>query len=224
MIGYVLEQALSNAMPDRDVVTLLTRVRVDEHDLAFLRPNKPVGPVYPDREAALVAAHGSAVGRDGDGWRRMLASPQPLEVIPLHSISTLVDAGAIVICAGGGGIPVTRDERGSARCGRASSTRTRLRRCSRFSSAPMSSSCAPINPASSTTSVNPAPRSSRSTSPEQLAPRAVCSREHGPEGRRRGPIRCRDRRPRRNRRARRRRRAGIGNDGHAGACPTRRAR
>ena len=112
MIGYVLEQALSNAMPDRDVVTLLTRVRVDEHDLGFLRPNKPVGPLYPDREAALVAARGSAVGRDGDGWRRMIASPQPLEVIPLHAIATLIDAGAVVICAGGGGIPVARDARG----------------------------------------------------------------------------------------------------------------
>jgi carbamate kinase len=113
MIGYVLEQELSNVMPDRDVATVLTRVRVDEHDLAFLRPTKPVGPMLDEDSArALASANGWAVGRDGDGWRRIVASPEPVEVVPLRAIALLVDAGTLVICAGGGGIPVMRNGQG----------------------------------------------------------------------------------------------------------------
>jgi carbamate kinase len=116
MIGYVLEQELANALPGREVVTVLTRVRVDEHDLAFLRPTKPIGPVYDEDTArALADRRGFAIGRDGDGWRRMVASPQPVAILPLRSIERLLDAGVIVVCAGGGGIPVVTRADGSAR-------------------------------------------------------------------------------------------------------------
>jgi carbamate kinase len=113
MIGYVLEQELANALPGRDVVTLLTRVRVDEHDPAFDRPSKPIGPIYDERTArALVASHGWAIAADGHAWRRVVASPEPQEILPLRAIEELVDAGMVVVCAGGGGIPVVRDGNG----------------------------------------------------------------------------------------------------------------
>jgi carbamate kinase len=116
MIGYVLEQELANVVPDREVVTLLTRVRVDEHDLAFLRPTKPIGPMYDEATARTLAERrGFAIGRDGTGWRRMVASPEPVEILPLPSIERLVAAGVIVVCAGGGGIPVVAGENGTTR-------------------------------------------------------------------------------------------------------------
>lgn len=116
MIGYVLEQELANVLPDREVVTLLTRVRVDEHDLAFLRPTKPIGPMYDeDKARELAEQRGFAIGRDGDGWRRMVASPEPIEILPLRSIERLVAAGVVVVCAGGGGIPIVSDEHGRTR-------------------------------------------------------------------------------------------------------------
>jgi carbamate kinase len=114
MIGYVLEQELDNALPERDVVTVLTRIRVDADDPAFATPTKPIGPIY-DAETArtLAATRGWTVGPDGDNFRRLVASPQPREVLPLRAIALLVDAGAVVICAGGGGIPVVADGRGT---------------------------------------------------------------------------------------------------------------
>jgi carbamate kinase len=116
MIGYVLEQEMANVIPDREVVTLLTRVRVDEYDLAFLRPTKPIGPMYDEAKAReLAEQRGFAIGRDGDGWRRMVPSPEPIEILPLRSIERLVAAGVVVVCAGGGGIPVVSEEHGRTR-------------------------------------------------------------------------------------------------------------
>jgi carbamate kinase len=113
MVGYVLEQELSSALPDTEVVTVLTRVRVDVDDPAFERPTKPIGPMYDeDTAVTLIAQRGWTIGADGDGYRRLVASPEPREVLPLAAIRTLVDTGALVICAGGGGIPVVRE------CGR----------------------------------------------------------------------------------------------------------
>jgi len=101
-------------LPDREVVTLLTRARVDEYDLAFLRPTKPIGPIYDEGTArSLAEERGFAIGRDGDGWRRMVASPEPIEILPLRSIARLIDAGVIVIGAGGGGIPIVTGEDGT---------------------------------------------------------------------------------------------------------------
>ncbi len=109
MIGYMLEQGLRNALPDREVVTLLTQVVVDAADPAFARPTKPIGPVYSEAEARRLAAlYGWTIARDGLHFRRVVSSPQPLEIVELETVQRLVADGAIVICVGGGGIPVRR--------------------------------------------------------------------------------------------------------------------
>lgn len=107
MIGYLLEQELQNHLPGRPVVTLLTQIAVDPHDPGFLHPQKPIGPLYNETEARKLAKErGWAIAPDGNGYRRVVASPEPLKIIELAAIRLLVDAGAIVVCAGGGGIPV----------------------------------------------------------------------------------------------------------------------
>ena len=108
MIGYLLVQALQ-AHTEREVVALLTQVVVDPGDEAFLHPTKPIGPVYSRTEAAhLAASHGWTIARDGEHFRRVVPSPQPTEIVELASIERLVDVGAVVVCAGGGGVPVVR--------------------------------------------------------------------------------------------------------------------
>ena len=112
-IGYVLELELDNAIPDQQTVTVLTRVVVDEHDPAFDAPSKFIGPVYSQNEARSIAErHGWTVKRDGRSWRRVVASPQPQRIVQLRAIESLVDAGFLVVCAGGGGIPVVEDGSG----------------------------------------------------------------------------------------------------------------
>jgi carbamate kinase len=107
MIGYLLIQALAGELPDRDVVALLTQVVVDADDPAFRLPTKPIGPVYDETEARSAAAgRGWTIAREGDGFRRVVASPEPRAIVELASIRRLVEWGAIVVCAGGGGIPV----------------------------------------------------------------------------------------------------------------------
>ena len=114
MIGYLLEQALANALPDRDVATLLTQVVVAPDDPAFGNPTKPVGPVCSEAEATrLVSERGWAVARDGERWRRVVASPEPLDFVELRTIDLLVEAGILVVCAGGGGVPVVLDAHGA---------------------------------------------------------------------------------------------------------------
>ena len=110
MIGYLLEQELANRLPDtRAVTTLLTRVEVDPHDPAFGRPSKPIGPVYAQAEAQRVGdARRWTMAPDGAGFRRVVASPQPLRVLGLNAIRWLLEHDAVVIAAGGGGIPVAR--------------------------------------------------------------------------------------------------------------------
>ncbi len=110
MIGYLLEQALRNELPDRQVAALLTQIVVDRADPAFAELSKPIGPVYDEATAHRLAdERGWTVKRDGDRWRRAVASPEPRSIVELETIKTLVDLGAIVICAGGGGIPVVKD-------------------------------------------------------------------------------------------------------------------
>lgn len=108
MIGYLLEQELANLLPATSTVTtLLTRVEVDPLDPAFARPTKPIGPVYTQAQAELgVKQNKWAIAPDGQGFRRVVASPQPLRVIGLEAIRWLMERGALVIAAGGGGIPV----------------------------------------------------------------------------------------------------------------------
>ena len=118
-IGYMMQQALDNELRrigiQRPVTTVVTQVIVDERDPAFRRPTKPIGPFYTQERARLLAKEkGWTVTEDaGRGWRRVVASPKPLEVVEITAIRTLVDDGAIVIAAGGGGIPVARQWDGS---------------------------------------------------------------------------------------------------------------
>jgi carbamate kinase len=107
MIGYFLAQALANELPGVDVVALLTQVLVTTVDPAFGHPTKPIGPVYTEAEALRLAAErGWAVAKDGASFRRVVPSPEPRAIVELRSIARLVDSGAVVVCAGGGGIPV----------------------------------------------------------------------------------------------------------------------
>lgn len=115
MIGYLIEQELENALAhSRPVAALLTQVVVDPADPAFARPTKPVGPIYPEAEAkALAAKRGWTVAPDGAFWRRVVPSPMPIEIPDLGVIRLLLAQGVVVICAGGGGIPVVRRADGS---------------------------------------------------------------------------------------------------------------
>jgi carbamate kinase len=108
MIGYLLEQELMNALPGRQVASLLTQVSVDAADPAFAEPSKPIGPVYDEPAGERLAAErGWALAPDGRGVRRVVASPEPRAILELATIRLLIGAGVLVVCAGGGGIPVT---------------------------------------------------------------------------------------------------------------------
>jgi carbamate kinase len=107
MIGYLLEQELRQRMPGKQIATLLTQVEVDADDPAFASPSKPIGPVYTREQAErLRAERGYAIAPDGDAFRRVVPSPEPRRILELDTIRLLVDVGALVICGGGGGIPV----------------------------------------------------------------------------------------------------------------------
>ena len=115
-IGYVLELELGNAIPDQETVAVLTRVVVDPGDPAFSAPSKFIGPVYSETEArSLAERHGWTVKPDGPNWRRVVASPRPQRIVQLDAIECLIDAGFLVVCTGGGGIPVVEDEHGHQR-------------------------------------------------------------------------------------------------------------
>ena len=107
MIGYMVEQELGNLLPfEKPLATILTMVEVDPDDPAFSDPTKFVGPCY-DRATAdtLAAEKGWRFKADGDTWRRVVASPEPKRIFELAPITWLIERGAVVICAGGGGIP-----------------------------------------------------------------------------------------------------------------------
>jgi carbamate kinase len=107
MIGYLLEQELGNLLPDRRLATLLTRIEVAPDDPAFAHPTKPIGPVYERSQAERLAAEkGWVVAPDGPKWRRVVPSPEPRRILELDVIERLVADGVLVVCAGGGGIPV----------------------------------------------------------------------------------------------------------------------
>jgi len=113
-IGYMLQQSLQNALASarvrRDVVTVVTQTLVDRHDPALSQPTKPVGHALTPREADRLREAGRAVGRDGAGdWRRLATSPRPLAIVEFPVVRRLLEAGAIVIAAGGGGPPVYDD-------------------------------------------------------------------------------------------------------------------
>jgi carbamate kinase len=114
MIGYVIEQELGNLLPEEQpLATVLTMVEVDRDDPAFDHPTKPIGPVYPRDQAVVLAADaGWSIAPDGDGFRRVVASPKPKRIFEIRPIRQLLDQGTIVVCAGGGGIPTMFDEHG----------------------------------------------------------------------------------------------------------------
>jgi carbamate kinase len=116
MIGYMIEQELGNVLPpETPLATLLTMIEVDPNDSAFERPEKFVGPTYDESEARKVAELKHWVfARDGSWWRRVVPSPKPRRIFELRPVRWLLDQGAIVICAGGGGIPTmySREEPG----------------------------------------------------------------------------------------------------------------
>ncbi|MDX6360877.1 MAG: carbamate kinase, partial [Nocardioidaceae bacterium] len=114
MIGYVIEQELGNLLPfETPLATVLTMIEVDPTDPAFQHPTKPIGPVY-DRWTAEQRARedGWAIAPDGDGFRRVVASPEPRRIFELRPIRQLLEMGTVVICAGGGGIPTAYDDHG----------------------------------------------------------------------------------------------------------------
>ena len=106
-IGYLIEQELRNQLPDQEIVTLLTQIEVNPRDPAFACPTKPIGTVYSETEAKKLAKErGWAVAPDGNVYRRVVPSPEPKRILELPTIRLLVKVGALVVCAGGGGIPV----------------------------------------------------------------------------------------------------------------------
>jgi carbamate kinase len=114
MIGYWLVQALRGAVPGKPAGCLICQTRVDPGDPAFANPAKFVGPVYEQAQADRLAAdHGWTVRRDGTAWRRVVPSPEPVEIVELPLIQALVSQGALLVCAGGGGIPVIADASGA---------------------------------------------------------------------------------------------------------------
>ena len=119
-IGYHIQQALRKSLEKRNrhlpVVSVITQMVVDENDPAFSNPSKPIGPFYTEQEAkALEKEKGYVMKEDaGRGWRRVVASPEPLEIVEIDTIKTLWDSTITVTC-GGGGIPVVRNSDGSLR-------------------------------------------------------------------------------------------------------------
>ncbi|MFH0799669.1 MAG: carbamate kinase [Pseudomonadota bacterium] len=117
-IGYNFQMALANEFKRRGIkksaVTVVTQVVVDKDDPAFKDPSKPIGPFYSEEEAALrKEKDGWDVVEDaGRGWRRVVASPLPKEIVEFDAIRKLIDGGIVVIAVGGGGIPVVRNEKG----------------------------------------------------------------------------------------------------------------
>ncbi|MCL2098011.1 MAG: carbamate kinase [Bacteroidales bacterium] len=117
-IGYLIEQGLRNILMEqgiqRNVVGIITQVIVDKNDSMFLNPTKPVGPYYKTKEmnAFLENRPGTPFKEDpkGNGWRRVVASPNPYSILNIDVVKTLAEAGNIVITVGGGGIPVIIDE------------------------------------------------------------------------------------------------------------------
>ncbi|EPP0239195.1 TPA: carbamate kinase [Escherichia fergusonii] len=114
MIGYMLAQSLSAQPQMPPVTTVLTRIEVSPDDPAFLQPEKFIGPVYqPEEQEALETAYGWQMKRDGKYLRRVVASPQPRKILDSEAIELLLKEGHVVICSGGGGVPVTDDGAGS---------------------------------------------------------------------------------------------------------------
>ena len=116
MIGYLLARALATRLPQVPVLSVLTQVEVAADDPAFARPTKPIGPFYdPEQWHALAAAQGWSGVEDRGQMRRVVPSPRPIRIVEREAIARLWRAGVLAICAGGGGIPVVREDSGALR-------------------------------------------------------------------------------------------------------------
>ncbi len=112
-IGYVIEMELDNVIHHQDTVAVVTRTEVSADDPAFSDPTKFIGPVYEEAEARRLADEwGWTVRSDGESWRRVVPSPEPVSIVQLPAIRRLIDGGWLVVCAGGGGVPVVRTANG----------------------------------------------------------------------------------------------------------------
>jgi len=114
-IGYDLQNSLREELLDRGIVkhvaTIITQTLVDENDPAFSKPNKPIGAFYPKEEAEEMIERGYSMMEDaGRGWRRVVASPKPVDIIERETVRALLEAGHIPVAVGGGGIPVRKTE------------------------------------------------------------------------------------------------------------------
>ena len=107
MIGYLIEEELGNRLPfEKPLATLLTMIEVDPDDPAFGNPTKPIGPIYTAEEATKLAAEkGWTFKPDGESVRRVVPSPRPKRIFGVETVQWQLEHGAVVICAGGGGIP-----------------------------------------------------------------------------------------------------------------------
>jgi len=113
MIGYWLLQSLQNELPGRQVASIINQTLVSAVDPAFANPTKFIGEVYDEATArALADQRGWTVRQDGEHWRRVVGSPRPQRVVETRLIRLLLGSGAVVVCAGGGGVPVIRNEDG----------------------------------------------------------------------------------------------------------------
>jgi carbamate kinase len=117
-LGFMLQQALQNALTEIGrnipVASVITQVLVDQRDPSFSDPTKPIGPFFDEGQAQLLRdENGWTIVQDaGRGWRRVVPSPKPIQVIEWEAIHTLVKAGVLTIAAGGGGVPVIRNQAG----------------------------------------------------------------------------------------------------------------
>ncbi|MGW6480801.1 carbamate kinase [Streptomyces sp. NPDC055059] len=114
MIGYVIQQELSNALAgEREVAAIVTTTEVDEADPAFERPTKLIGPQYSAQDAAEAAAeYRWTIARDGAAFRRVVPSPAPRRIVQASLVRMLLENGRLVVCVGGGGVPVKIDGKG----------------------------------------------------------------------------------------------------------------
>lgn len=116
-LGFILLNALERALisrgAQRPTAAVVTRTLVNRHDAAFDEPSKPIGRYLSQADAEVLMAHGQTFEQRGDkGWRRLVPSPEPLEILDAGVITTLADSGYLVVANGGGGIPVVRDDDG----------------------------------------------------------------------------------------------------------------
>jgi len=119
MIGYVVQQELSNALAgEREVAAVITTTVVDEHDPAFDRPTKLIGPQYSAQDAAEAAAeYRWTIARDGNAFRRVVPSPDPTRIVQAPLVRLLLENDYLVVCVGGGGVPVKTDAGGRRQSG-----------------------------------------------------------------------------------------------------------